>query len=166
MLKKLTVACVLSVTALASAFPILVVGSFGKGAATSDAGKIARFDYSVLKRTADGRQPQYEGRLRFEQKGDSSSAPVLIEMGRPHGVNVQERTCEFAGQGTLTTIHEGQRVQLHGRVSGVVTDARNPEHHDGIDVISIKFEDAQGRTFQFKGQVNHGDLVVFVRQGR
>ncbi|MEO7453636.1 MAG: hypothetical protein ABIV13_02605 [Fimbriimonadales bacterium] len=167
MLKKLCFLSVLCFAALAAASHILAIGSHGSGTATTQDGRNGSFHFSVVKRTAKGHHPTFEGSLRFEQHHNNHGPWILVEMGRPSVVSGGKGgVCEFAGTGSLTRVVEGHQQTVHGTVTARVVDRRNPHHtpHNPADLIRVSFVDKHNQTFTFDGTVHSGDLAVFSRQ--
>lgn len=165
MFKKLCLLSVVCLAAVAVAGEILAVGSHGRGLAAAQDGRVGVFDYAVVKRTAEGLPPRFEGSLRFEQRDNEVGDWAVVRMGTPRGVRVDRNVCEFGGPGAMTTVVEGHNVTVRGHVSAIVVDRRNPLHpHGDPDVFRIRFEDEHHNVFMFNGLVRHGDLVVFVRE--
>ncbi|MDQ2985320.1 MAG: hypothetical protein M3R13_01200 [Armatimonadota bacterium] len=164
MFKKLCLLSVVCLAAVAAADHILAVGSNGHGTVTAQDGRVGAFHYAVVKRTAEGHHPRFEGSLRFEQRDNEAGDWAVVRMGTPRAVRVDRNMCEFMGPGAMTTVVKGQNVTVHGRVSGVVVDRRNPRHpHGEPDIFRIRFEDEHHNVFMFNGIVHDGDLVVFTR---
>lgn len=166
MFKKVLIIATAALAAIVLADHILVIGSSGRGTATTHDGRVGTFHYSVSKRTAPEHHPQFHGSLSFEQHHNHHGPWVRIQMGTPSVVNgVDGGVCEFSGRGSLTRMVKGHQVTEHGTVSARVVDRRDPHHtpHNPPDLFLVRFTSAH-TTFLFDGTVHSGDLVVFHRR--
>lgn len=165
MFKKALIIAAASLAAFALAHHVTVIGSYGRGTATTHDGRIGTFHYSVSKRTDGVHHPQFQGSLSFEQHDNKHGPWVRIQMGTPSVVNgVNGGVCEFSGPGSLTRMVKGHPETVHGTVSANVVDRRNPHHtpHNPPDLFRVRFMN-EHTTFIFDGTVHSGDLVVFSR---
>lgn len=166
MFKKALIITTVALAALVLANHITVIGSNGRGTATTQDGRVGSFNYSVSKRTDGVHHPVFHGSLSFEQHENHHGPWARIQMGVPSVVNgVDGGVCEFSGPGSLTRMVKGHQQTEHGTVSARVVDRRNPHHtpHNPPDLIRVRFMN-EHTTFLFDGTVHSGDLVVFTRQ--
>ncbi|MEQ1822614.1 MAG: hypothetical protein ABL949_08895 [Fimbriimonadaceae bacterium] len=164
MMKRISV--ILGVVAASIALAAVTVqGAKGGGFVRNAAGAEA-YCWMDVKKANNGTEVRVGGPARVRTQRRDGDHVIVTEIGMPKADELIKdgRSVAFAGHALLVISVDGNvRVRREGRLQGLVTDRRSPEHPGDPDTVRLKFTAPTGNPWEFAGLLVRGDIAVYQR---
>jgi hypothetical protein len=170
-MKRFTILAIAALTTMSIAQqaggPPPIAVTHGKGVAGSEDKRIAEFDFEVAKfKNKEGKE-EVRGRFHMTQKPGENIPGAMIGIRMVGGLGVNDNKAEFGGKAVVEVRTKDGVKRIEGMASVNVVDQVRPNEQgsEKKDLIRVQFKSKNGEvTYEFKGAVRRGDLVV--RKGR
>ena len=151
----------LALLAVFASAQTLVSGTRGKGEATTQDGRMAKFEVTASQHEGAAGGVLQEGRVEFEQMANTAGPMVLIRMKGPSFVRVNGNVCDYSGEGHLKTLIAGKERTIHGKVE---VETVNGGKGMAGDSFEIHFVGKDGLKFTFRGSLVKRNVSVYTHE--